>query len=147
MALQGISAHGTIIEIKPAGSSTWTEIAELGDIGGGGFTRTSIPLFTHNRDIDTYAMGILQRQELTFPMFFNKEIASQQLVQDAMLNGDPATNMTNGFRMSSPDGAVLVFSGGVREMGKTFPVDGALASNVVIRPSGEFFLDGVLYGA
>lgn len=145
---QGISAHGTIISFLPIGSGAgdWIEIAELGDIGGLGFTRNEFDITSHNRNIDTWIMGVLRRQPLTFPMFFNRAIASQMLLQQAMLDNDPNTNMAYGFRVQSPDGGDLIFSGGVREMTETAPVDGAKTANTTIRPTGEFWLDGELYG-
>lgn len=144
---QGISSHGTIIEFKPAGSSTWTEIAEIGDIQMPGFTRNEFDITSHNRDIDAYVLGVLRRDPVTFPMFFNKAITSQGLLTTAVLNGDPATNMTCGFRITAPDTRVILFSGGVKEMKQTAPVDGVQTANVTIRATGEFWLDGVLYGA
>lgn len=144
---QGISSHGLTLEMKPAGSSTWTEIAEVGDFQEPGFTRNEFDITSHNRDIDTYVLGVMRRDPVTFPMFFNKAITSQQLLQTAMLNGNSLTNMTNGFRVTSADGEVLVFSGGVKEFKKTSPVDGVRTANVVIRATAEFRLDGVEYGA
>lgn len=143
---QGIGSHGTIIEIKPAGSSTWTPIAEMGDIQMPGFTRNEFDMTSHSHDIDQLAFGVLRRDPVTFPMFFNRNIASQLLLRTAMLDGNPATNMTNGFRCTSPDGGVLTFSGGVKEFKQTAPVDGVQTANVSIRPTGAFVLDGVQYG-
>lgn len=143
---QGIGSHGTTIEFKPAGSSTWTEIAELGDIQMPGFSRNEFDITSHNRDIDSYVLGVLRRDPVTFPMFFNKAITSQLLLRTAMLDGNQTTNMANGVRITSPDGGILVFSGGVKEMKQTAPVDGVQTANVVLRPTGSFILDGTEYG-
>lgn len=143
---QGISSHGTIIEIKPAGSAIWTEIAELGDIQMPGFMRNESDITSQNRDIDAWVLGVLRRDPVTFPMFFNKAIASQLLLRTAMLDGNPVTNMTNGFRVSSPDGDVIIFSGGVKEMKQTNPVDGVQTANVVLRATGPTMVSGVVYG-
>src|SRR5689334_19682328 len=107
---QGISSHGTIISIQPAGQSLFTEIGELGDIQEPGLMRNEFDITSHNRDIDTYVLGVLRRDPVTFPMFFNAAISSQLLLRDALLDGDPTTNMTNGFKFESPDGDVLIFS-------------------------------------
>jgi len=150
MSLQGISSHGTIISLKPAvgaGAGTWIEIAELGDITEPGFTRNEFDITSHNRDIDTYVLGVQRRDPVSFPMFFNKNIQSQVYLRDQQLNGDPTTNMTNGFQLASPDGDLFIFSGGVKEMKGTAPVDGVRTANVVIRATGEFILNGVLYGS
>src|ERR1044071_5538672 len=102
---QGISSHGTIIEFAPAATPTmYTEIAELGDIQMPGLNRNDFDITSHNRDIDTYVMGVLRRELVTFPMFFNKNISSQVLLRTAQLDGNPLTNMSNGFRLTAPDG-------------------------------------------
>lgn len=143
---QGISSHGTTIEIKPQGTSIWTEIAEVGDIQMPGFSRNEFDITSQNRDIDAYVVGVLRRDPVTFPLFFNKAIASQLLLRTAMLESDPTKNMANGFRITSPDGGIILFSGGVKEMKQTAPVDGVQTANVVIRATGSFLLDGVEYG-
>lgn len=145
-SLQGISSHGTIISMKPAGETTWTEIAELGDIQMPGFTKNEFDVSPHNRNIDSYVLGFLRRQPVTFPLFFNKAIDSHAMVQAAELDNDVTTNMRNGFRVQSPDGGDLLFSGGVKDMAQTNPVDGVQTANVTIRATGLFMLDGVIYG-
>lgn len=145
---QGISSHGTIISFAPAATpGSYTEIAELGDITEPGFNRNEFDITSHNRDIDTYVFGVLRRDPLSFPMFFNKAISSQLLLRTAMLDSNPVTQMSNGFKMETPDGDVFIFSGGVKEMKGTAPVDGVRTANVVLRATGEFILNGVQYGA
>lgn len=144
---QGISAHGTTIEIALPGSpSSYIEIAEVGDMQMPGFTRNEFDITSHNRDIDTWILGVQRRDPVTFPLFFNKAISSHITLRDAQLNGDPTTNMNYGWRVTSPDGDILIFSGGVKEFKRTAPVDGPQTGNVVIRPTGEFILNGVRYG-
>jgi hypothetical protein len=143
---QGISSHGTIISILPPGETDWVEIAELGDIGGLGFTKNEFDITSHNRNIDTWVLGVLRRQPMTFPVFFNRAIAAHVLLQDAQLDNDPTTNMTYGFKVEHTDEGVLIFSGGVREMAESAPVDGVKTANVTVRATGEFILDGEVYG-
>jgi hypothetical protein len=143
---QGISSHGTIISIMPPGETDWTEISELGDIAGLGFTKNEFDITSHNRNIDTWVTGVLRRQPITFPCFFNRAIAAHVLLQEAMLDNDPLQNMTYGFRVEHTDEGLLVFSGGVREMAETAPVDGVKTANVTIRATGIFILDGEVYG-
>lgn len=146
MGLQGISSHGTIIKFKAAGTTDWVEIAELGDITEPGFSRNDFDITSHNRDIDAYVLGVLRRDLLAFPMFFNAAISSQQLLRAAMLDSDPTTNMQNGVMLTNPDGDEFLFSGGVKEMKQTAPVDGVQTANVAIRATGSFILNGVEYG-
>lgn len=139
---QGISAHGTLIEFAPSATPlVYTQIAELGDIQMPGLMRNEHDITSHNKDIDTYILGVLRRDPVTFPMFFNKAISSQLLLRTAIINND-----TGGFRLTAPDGDVWIFSGGVQAMKQTNPVDGVQTANVTIRPTGTFILNGVLYG-
>jgi hypothetical protein len=139
---QGISAHGTLIEVQETPGGSFTEIAELGDIQMPGLMRNEFDITSHNRDIDTYVLGVLRRDDVTFPMFFNKVIASQVILRTLLI-----ANTTTGFRLTAPDGDVWIFSGGVKGMQQTNPVDGVQTANVSIRPTGEFILNGVEYGA
>lgn len=143
---QGIGSHGMLLEMKPAGSSTWTQIGEVGDIQMPGFMRNEHDITSHNRNIDTWVLGVLRRDPLTFPMFYNKAITSQQLILTAMLDSNNTTNMTNGFRLTGPDGEILIFSGGVSQFKRTQPVDGVQTANVTVRGTGNCMLDGIEYG-
>lgn len=139
---QGISSHGTLIEFQPAATpGVWTPISELGDIGMPGLMRNEFDISSHNRDIDTYVTGILRREPVTFPMFFNKAIASQLLIRQALIS-----HTTDGYRVTGPDGDVIIFSGDVTNWGQTNPVDGVQTANVTIRATGSFSLNGVIYG-
>ena len=142
---QGIGSHGTLIAMQPGGTGAFTEIAEIGDIQMPGFMRNDFDITSQGRNIDTYVMGVLRREPVTFPMFFNAAIASQVLLRTAMFDSNNATNMINGFRITTPDSDVLIFSGGVKELKRTQPVDGVQTANVVIRPTGGFMLNGVNY--
>lgn len=154
---QGIGSHGTIIEFKPAVGSaangttalvgTWVTVSELGDIQMPGTTRNEFDITSHNIDIDTYVMGVQRRDPVTFPMFFNKNILAQVALREQQFNGSQLTNMTVGFRVTSPDGDVIVFSGGVKEFKRTNPVDGVQTANVTIRASGAYSVNGVTYGS
>lgn len=152
---QGISAHGTRLYIKPSiadpgGGTLWTagqliEITEIGDITMPGFSRNDHDITSHNRDVDTYVLGVERRDPMAFPLFFNKAILSHKVLRAMQGNKDPLTNMANEFRVSSPDGETMLLSGGVKEMKETAPVDGAKTVNVSIRFTGEFYLNDVLY--
>ena len=144
---QGIGSHGTLVDLKPAGSGTFTNIAELGDIQMPGYMRNEFDISSQNSNIDKFLFGILRREPLTAPIFWNKSIASQQAVQTAMLDSVVTTQMTCGFRITTPDGDVLIFSGGVKELKRTQPVDGAQTANIVIRATDVFMLNGTTYGA
>lgn len=136
---QGISAHGTTIEIQPSATpGVWTPITQIGDIQMPGLMRNEHDITSHDKDIDTYILGVLRRDPVTFPLFFNKLITSHVMLQTAI-----DTNDVCGFRFTSPDGQVMIMSGGVQGMKETAPVDGAKTANVTLRLTGGFIRDGV----
>jgi hypothetical protein len=139
---QGISAHGTIIYVESAPGGALVEISELGDLQMPGLTRNTFDITSHNRDIDTYVAGVARREEVTFPMFFNKAITSQVLLRTHLQN-----NTLIGFKVTGPDGDWWYFSGNVVGWNQTNPVDGVQTANVTIRPSGEYILNGIQFGA
>lgn len=153
---QGLSAHGTIIRCRPSiddptDADAWTtgvtyEIPELGDIGGVGTTRNEFDITSHNRDIDAYIFGVSRRDVVTFPLFYNRAIVQHRMLRTLQANNDVTTQMANGFEVESPDGDLLIFSGGVKDMPFDYPVDGPQTANVSVRPTGNYILNGVEYG-
>jgi hypothetical protein len=143
----GISAHGTIIARQAGGIGAFVDIGELGDLTPPDFSRNSIETTTHNDDIDQFALGVLRRSEVKFGINF---IASGTV-------GDTHNHLTglyqgiidhsiDGWRITFPDGDVWIFSGGVANIGKKAPVDGALTADVSIRPTGKMSIGGVIIG-
>lgn len=143
----GIASHGTVIARRPGSSGlggSFTPIGELGDITMPGLMRNEFDITSHNRDIDSYVLGVLRREPVTFPMFFDGNDATHDAstgLWSAILS-----NTYDGYRITQPDGTVWMFSGRVQAMAQTAPVDGIQTANVTIRPSGAFFLNGVMYG-
>lgn len=138
--MSGVSSHGTIIARAPANNpQVFEDIAELGDIQMPGLSRNEFDTSSHNDDIDKYILGILRRDPVTFPMFFNKAVASHQKLQQAILD-----NTTDGYRITEPDGTIWICSGNVQAIKQTAPVDGVKTADVTIRLTGAFFLNGIL---
>jgi hypothetical protein len=117
----GISAHGTVIA-----------------------RRNEFDITSHNRDIDSYVLGVLRREAVTFPIFFDNADATHNA--STGLWSAIIANSFDGYKITQPDGAVWMFSGRVQAMAQTAPVDGIQTANVTIRPSGAFHLNGVLIG-
>lgn len=138
-----IGSHGTVIEHQPALTpGVFTPVGELGDITMPGLSRNEFDASTHNRDIDSYVTGILRRQPVTFPVFFNMGDSSHLALRDAITG-----KSRDGWKITSPDGEEWIFSGEITAMNETAPVDGIKTANVTIRPSGPFYLNGDLIGA
>jgi len=144
---QGISAHGTIIEFWPihatsgVSANAWHELPEVGDITMPGLMRNEFDITSQNRDIDTFILGVLRRNDFQAPLFYNARIPEHQAIRYAMIMND-----TIGWRATSPDGTVLIFSGGIKGLPQNNPVDGPQECEFTVRPTGSFILDGVEYG-
>lgn len=145
---QGISAHGTIIaRAKALTPTVFEEIGEVLDITLPEFSRNSIDISTHNDDIDDFVQGILRRGELRFRINF---VASGTVGQThnhvTGLYKSIIDHAKDGWSVTFPDGDVWVFSGGISNIGKVAPVDGALQADVSIRPAGKMTIGGVVIG-
>lgn len=141
-----ISGHGTLIARAPAATPTvFTTIAELdGDIMVPDLTRKEIDTSAHNRDIDSYVLGMLRRSPITFPIAY---VASDGTHDNLTgLYAAIRTNSIDGFRVTFPDGDVWVMSGGVSAIKKKAPLDDKLNADVTIRPSGAFTINGMVIG-
>lgn len=140
--MAAISAHGTIIEHSPGGAG-FTEIGELGDFTLPGVMRNEFDATPHNRDIDSWVMGVLRRDPITFPVFFNSATNPEHVdLRQSIID-----NSFDGFRVTFPDGDIWIGSGFVRQMQQTAPVDGLFTANVTVRLSGPMYLNGTLIGA
>jgi hypothetical protein len=145
--MQGISSHGTVIEREldsEGAPGVFTPIGEIGDITMPGLMRNEHETTSHNQDIDSYVLGVLRRDGVQFPIFFNRNDSTHDHLtglQSAIIE-----NKVDGYKITQPDGAVWIFSGGVQAMNQTAPVDGVQTANVTIRPTGAFLLNGVLVG-
>src|SRR5262245_53375286 len=108
---QGITAHGTIVAYQPVATpNVFTNVQEVGDITMPGFSRNEFDITPHNRDIDVYILGVLRRTDVTFPIFWNKANTTHVALRLAII-----TNDTLGWKFTSPDGDILIFSGGLKE--------------------------------
>lgn len=155
--LQGLSAHGLSIKITPSisdptGAAAWVAGTEytlqgIGDVTGIGTTRNDFDITPHDKNIDQYIFGVPRRAVLSFPLFYNKAITTHRMLRTLQANNDVTTQMSNGFKITSADGQILVFSGGVKDMPIDYPVDGPQKATVSIRATGNYILDAVEYGS
>ena len=144
MAL-GISAHGTVIARAPQATPTvFEDIGEILDITLPELSRNPIDISTHNDDIDEFVMGILRRGELRWRINFVASDPSHDHLTG--LYQSIIDHSKDGWRVTFPDGDIWVMSGGVSNVGKVAPVDGALQADVSIRPSGKMTINGVVIG-
>lgn len=145
--MEAISSHGTVISRRPASAGlggAFTPIGEIGDIQMPGLMRNEFDTTSHNQDIDRYQLGILRRDPVTFPIWYNAADATHNAT--AGLRKAIIDNSFDGYKIVQPDGDIFMFSGRVQALNQTAPVDGVQIVNVTVRPSGSFHLNGVLVG-
>lgn len=142
MGVRARSSHGTLIYHQPAATpNVFTVVPEIGDIDNLGTMRNTFDVSVHNEDIDTYVVGIMRRDVVSFPMNY----VAADVVHIAMRTSHYAGHV-DGWKVKWPDDDVMIFSGAISNMGKPAPVDGALRQTIAIRPSGLFSYNGTIIG-
>lgn len=145
-----LSGHGAHIYRAPSATpTTFTEIAEIGDIQLPGLDHNEFDGTSHNRNIDAYVMGVLRRDLFTIKMNFLPTDPTHDhltgLIKAAVTNPVP----TDGFKIVFPDLVTTwVASGQVKAVNNiVLPVDGLSTADVGVRFSGMMTINGVVIGA
>lgn len=143
-----LSSHGTLFARAPAATpSTFTTIAELGDLNLPELMRNEFEATVHNRNIDDYVLGILRRGALSFPINFLPTDGTHDHLTGlykALITEPPPVDGYRTTFMST--GLVWIMSGQVKGIAPKAPVDGKLSADVTIRFSGYMYIGGVLVG-
>jgi hypothetical protein len=129
-----ISAQGTLIARKPAGSGVYTDIAELRDITPPPLTRNPIETTSHNELEESFVVGIRRKGELQFSLGFVPSLPSHDALVG--LTKSWLDGAKDSWRITYPDGSVWIFDGYVTAIGAAAPVDDGLAADITIRPTG-----------
>jgi hypothetical protein len=144
-----LSGHGAHIYRAPAATpSTYTEIAEVGDITLPGLDHNEFDATSHNRNIDAYVMGVLRRDLFTIKVNFLPTDPTHDhltgLIKACTTNPVP----TDGFKIIFPDlTTTWVASGQVKQVNNiVLPVDGLSTADLGIRFSGQMTINGVVIG-
>lgn len=144
-----LSGHGAHIYRAPiATPSTFTEIAEVGDITLPGLDHNEFDAMTHNINIDTYVMGVLRRELFQIKLNFLPSDPTHDhltgLIKASVTNPVPM----DGFRIVFPDLVnTWTASGQVKSVANIMlPVDGLSSADVSIRFSGRMVINNVLIG-
>lgn len=139
--------HGTVIARAPAATpQTFTDIAELGrDIQYPTLTRPETNVTTHNDNIDTWVLGVMEREPFTFGMNFVYDNATHDHLTGLLKAMQDDTK--DGYRLTGPDGSVWVVTGNIRSISRVAPVrEGVIGADVTVRLSGPMYVEGVLFG-
>lgn len=140
MSLNALSGHGTLI------ARNGTTIAELGDITLPELSRNEFEALTQSENIDSYILGVLRRGPVTVKMNFIPTDGTHDHLTG--LANAIITNSMDGYTFTVPTSPpwIWIASGQVQKMTDVAPVDGKLESDVTIRLSGKFYINGVLIG-
>jgi len=151
MSTSGLSAHGTLLSVQLTPGGAWTALGEQGDLTPPQFSRNEFEATTQNENIDSFILGVLRRSSITLPINWipsGTTTAHDHLtgVQKLMID-----NTITGWKIAWPtvgtSGLTWVLSGAVQSFKPTAPVDGKLAAEIVVRPSGQMLIGGVAVGA
>ena len=144
-----LSGHGALVQRAPiATPSTFTTIAELGDITLPGLDHNEFDALQHNQNIDSFVLGVLRRDLFTIRLNFLPSDPTHDhltgLIKAAVTNPVPM----DGFKIVFPDLVnTWVASGQVKSVNNiVLPVDGLSTADVGIRFSGRMVINGVLIG-
>jgi hypothetical protein len=144
-----LSGHGAHIYRAPiATPSTFTEIAEVGDISLPSFDHNEFDATSHNRNIDAYVLGVLRRELFTIKLNFLPSDPTHDhltgLLKASFTNPVPM----DGFKIVFPDLVNnWIASGQVKSVKNiVLPVDGLSTADVEIRFSDRMVVNGVLVG-
>lgn len=143
-----LSAHGTIVAVQLTPGGAFTDIAELGDLQLPETMRNEFDSTVHNRNIDSYVLGVFRRGSMALPLnFIPDNNTHDHLTGLYKLQID---NTITGYRARIPTGGAPVdwiMSGQVQSLKPGTPVDGKLALDATLRFSGYMSIGGVLIGA
>jgi len=144
-----LSGHGAKISRAPAATpTTFTEIAEVGDIQLPGLDHNEFDATTHNVNIDKYVLGVLRRDIFTIKLNFLPSDPTHDhltgLIKACITNPVPV----DGFKMIFPDLTnTWIASGQVKSVNNIMlPTDGLSSADVAIRFSGLMTINGVVIG-
>jgi len=144
-----LSGHGAHVYRAPAATpTTFTEIAEVGDITLPGLTSNEFDATSHNVNIDAYVLGVMRRDLFTIKMNFLPQDPTHDhltgLIRARMTNPVPI----DGWKIVFPDlTTTWVASGQVKDINNiVLPVDGLSTADVGIRLSGKMTINGVVIG-
>ena len=139
-----ISSHGTLVSYQATPGGAFATIAELGDITPPALSRNEFDATTQEKDIDSYALGVLRRGALTVPLNFLPTNGTHDHLTG--IYKLLVANTVTGFKVTFPDATVWVMSGQVQAIAPKAPVDGKLSADVTLRMSGLMSIGGVSIG-
>lgn len=144
-----LSGHGGIVSRAPAATpTTFTPIAEVGDIQLPGLDHNEFDALTHTINIDAYVMGVLRRDLFGLKLNFLPTNATHDHLTGLLKACSTNPVPIDGFKIVFPDlVSTWIMSGQVKAVNNiVLPVDGLSTADVGIRLSGVMTINGVVIG-
>src|SRR5262249_19574806 len=124
-----ISGHNALVYRAPASTpSTFTAIAEVGDIQAPGLSRNEFEALTQDKTIDAYVLGVLRRQPMVLSLNFLPGDGTHDHLTgliSALIQEPPPVE---GYKLTAPPGSggpIWIMSGQVKGVDNIkYPVDG-----------------------
>lgn len=143
----GKAAKGTTLEHATAfGGSTFSKVAEVRDISGGGFTVDTVDLTHHDSDVEEIAPTIIRTQELTYQVNFNPRHATHGAtghvaIRKAVLDREKRTVRLSTPAATSTAADQLLMNGYYTGMSLSYAVADGEFADVTFKPIGSTFAD------
>jgi len=143
----GKAAKGTTIEQATSFTgTTFTKIAEVRDIAGGGLSVDTVDLTHHDSDVEEIAPTIVRTQELTFQLNWNPREATHGATGFTAVRKAVLDRAKRKIRLSTPAATStaadqLLMNGYFIGLNNTQAVADGLFADVTFKPIGATFAD------
>lgn len=140
----GKAAIGTVIQVQAGAigsTQSYTSIAEVRDISGGGYTVDTADCTHHKSTIEEIVPTVIRSQELTFTVNYNPRSTTHGgtgsvALRQLMLNRSPRAFKLITPAATSTAADVLSFEGYVTAMNLNYAVTDAETAEFTIKPIG-----------
>ena len=143
----GKAAKGTTIEHATSfAGTTFTKVAEVRDISGGGFSVDTVDLTHHDSDVEEIAPTIVRTQELTFQLNWNPREATHGATGFTAVRKAVLDRAKRKVRLSTPAATStaadqLILQGYYTGLTTTQSVGDGLFADMTFKPIGATFAD------
>jgi hypothetical protein len=143
----GKAAKGTVIGIATTTTGvTFTNVAEVRDIAGGGFTVDTVDLTHHGSDVEEIAPTIVRTQELTFQLNWNPRAVTHGATGFTSVRKAVLDRAKRRVRLSTPAATStaadhLIMNGYFIGLNNSQAVADGLFADVTFKPIGATFAD------
>lgn len=135
MATSAISSHGTLLKIHD-GTSTYTTIAEVLDISGGGQELMTVETTNHDSGGWTeFTPTLLSGQEVTFDVNYYSATTQDQVETDQANKTKRLFQIVRPLPSSGTD--TRQFYAYITNVEFESPVEGVLKGSITLRPTGS----------